>query len=89
LNTVGTKKYRLCISDTHIRVYPNENAKAEIEIPLSTITDVKIQQTAIAKFLRYGNLSLRYGSDDLFLQDIDQPEMIAAWLAPLIQHPQE
>jgi hypothetical protein len=86
---VGTKKYRLCISDTHVRLYSNENAKAEIEIPLETISEVKVHQTAIAKFLHYGNLSLRYGSDDLFLQDIDQPDNIAAILAPLIQQPQE
>jgi hypothetical protein len=89
LNIVGTKKYRLCISDTHVRLYSNENAKAEIEIPLETISEVKVHQTAIAKFLHYGNLSLRYGSDDLFLQDIDQPDNIAAILAPLIQQPQE
>ena len=89
LNTVGIKKYRFCISENYVRVYPNANAKADIEIPLAAITEVKVQQTAIAKLLRYGNLSLHYGKDDLFLQDIDQPDLIAAILAPLIQQPQE
>jgi uncharacterized membrane protein YdbT with pleckstrin-like domain len=88
LNTVGIKKYRLCISDQYVRVYPNPTANFDIEIPLENLRQVKVQQSAIGKLLHYGNLSIQHGDNELFLQDIEQPEMIAELLSPQLKQTQ-
>jgi hypothetical protein len=76
LNIVSAKHYRLYISDQALRYYPSQDSAVKIDIPLDSIRTVKVQQTAIGKIFRYGNLILEYDSEEIYLQDIEQPETI-------------
>jgi hypothetical protein len=82
LNAGHNKHYRLQITKQVLLYFPGKDSEEKIELPLAEILSVKTQQSAIARFFRYGNITLNTEQAEYFIPDLDRPEEFAALIPP-------
>ncbi|MBI9049877.1 MAG: hypothetical protein JEZ00_10680 [Anaerolineaceae bacterium] len=70
------KRFLLLINGNTLTYIPDQQSEVKNEIRFDQIRRVTTQQTAIGRFLRYGNVHIQYDEGDLYIQDIDSPDQI-------------
>jgi hypothetical protein len=81
LNYLHRKSYLLHIVESSMIFIPNQIEDENIEVDLHHINQVDIEQSAIGRFLRYGNIHIKYDEGDLYIQDIEFPDQVKRLLS--------
>jgi hypothetical protein len=81
LSYLHRKRYLLRIMESSMIFIPDQLANENIEVDLHHINQVEIQQSAVGRFLRYGNVHIKYDEGDLDIIDIESPDQIKRLLS--------